>query len=295
MKAVDQIEDLKIGIIGNGYVGKATRILECDEICTLVYDIDPDKCSPTNTQLEDLVYCNFVFVCVPTPMNKDGSCNTSIVSSVISDLADHDYPLERIVVRSTVPVGFCSEHKVSFMPEFLTEANWEDDFKNADNRIMGIDGDDFSMKQVLIEDFRDLYSAARKHKKTNKKILDDTLIFCRTREAELSKLVRNSFLATKVSFFNEIYQFCSSHDVNYRSVVDMVSLDDRIGSSHTDVPGPDGKAGFGGTCFPKDTNSLLHQMKNSLVLKAVVERNQKVDRPEHDWESDKGRAVTLDE
>jgi len=72
-------------------------------------------------------------------------------------------------------------------------------------------------------------------------------------------------------------------------------LDDRIGSSHTDVPGPDGKAGFGGTCFPKDTNSLLHQMKNSLVLKAVVERNQKVDRPEHDWESDKGRAVTLDE
>ena len=144
---------MKIGIIGKGYVGKATRILECEEICTLVYDIDPEKCSPDGLQMKDLVGCTFVFVCVPTPMNKDGSCNTSIVSSVISDLIECGYPSERIVVRSTVPVGFCYGHRVSFMPEFLTEANWEEDFKNASKRIIGIDRAEFDLRQKLIEDF----------------------------------------------------------------------------------------------------------------------------------------------
>ena len=286
---------MRIGIIGNGYVGKATRILECDEVLTLIYDIDPEKCSPIGTCLKDLIDCNFVFVCVPTPMNKDGSCNSSIVSSVISDLTSCGFPSEKIVVRSTVPIGFCSGHKVSFMPEFLTESNWENDFKDARKRIVAIGAPNIDTEQKLQDDIKKLFTLAMKHGKTNKAILYDTFVFCSTGEAEAAKLTRNSFLATKVSFFNEVENLCEQKKIDYKVVAELTGMDERIGTGHTLVPGHDGKRGFGGTCFPKDTNSMVSQMENSIVLKAVVERNESVDRPEKDWESSKGRAVSLDE
>ena len=114
-------------------------------------------------------------------------------------------------------------------------------------------------------------------------------------EAELTKYVRNTFLATKVSFFNEIEEFCRVHNVSYRKVRELTLYDDRIGDSHTSVPGPDGKRGFGGTCFPKDVSSLLHQIlakgMMSYIILAARNRNVDVDRQEKDWESNKGRAV----
>ena len=113
--------------------------------------------------------------------------------------------------------------------------------------------------------------------------------------AETTKLVRNTFLATKVSFFNEIETFCKAKNVNYEVLANMVALDERINKSHMTVPGPDGKRGFGGTCFPKDINSFLYQMQNmglpATVIESVIFRNEKIDRPEKDWSSNKGRAV----
>jgi UDPglucose 6-dehydrogenase len=222
-------------------------------------------------------------------MNKDGSCNTDIVSSVIKILKSTGMPPENIVVRSTVPVGFCEKHGVSFMPEFLTEANWEEDFKNSEWRIVGLQD---PMCHDTQRKYQKLFMTARKHGKTNKEILHDTFCFCSTSEAEAAKLTRNCFLATKVSFFNEIEEFCREQKIDYKIVAALAAHDERIGDSHTLVPGPDGKHGFGGTCFPKDTNSMVFQMKSSVLLKAVVERNENVDRPEHDWELDKGRAVS---
>ena len=75
-------------------------------------------------------------------------------------------------------------------------------------------------------------------------------------------------------------------------VAELAANDERIGASHTLVPGHDGKRGFGGTCFPKDVNSMVCQMDNSIILKAVTQRNENVDRPEKEWEQDKGRAVS---
>ena len=113
-------------------------------------------------------------------------------------------------------------------------------------------------------------------------------------EAEMVKYVRNTFLATKISFFNEIYNFCGASNVSYETIIRQVSSDRRIGGSHTRVPGPDGKRGFGGTCLPKDANSLQQQFiqKNvdCPILAAVVRRNEEIDRPELDWMEDKGRA-----
>ena len=76
------------------------------------------------------------------------------------------------------------------------------------------------------------------------------------REAEMSKYVRNCFLATKVSFFNEIYTICQASNINYDNMIEGVKCDHRIGDSHCQVPGSDGKYGFGGTCFPKDLNAF---------------------------------------
>ena len=84
-------------------------------------------------------------------------------------------------------------------------------------------------------------------------------------------------------------------DINYKAIAQMMIMDERIGATHMKVPGPDGKKGYGGTCFPKDMNSLLHQIKSistSHVVAAAVYRNEIVDRPEKDWKEDKGRAVS---
>ena len=120
-------------------------------------------------------------------------------------------------------------------------------------------------------------------------------IFLTNKEAEMIKMFKNCFLSTKVSFCNEIYQFCQIKGINYENVRKLSANDDRIHHSHTYVPGPDGKKGFGGTCFPKDINSLRYEMKKTgmepYVINSIIERNEKIDRPEKDWYESKGRAV----
>ena len=100
---------------------------------------------------------------------------------------------------------------------------------------------------------------------------------CSIEEASLAKYTINSFLATKVSFMNEIYQLAQAIGADYNHVAKMVSLDKRIGNSHLQVPGPDGSFGFGGMCFPKDTSALLKYADEAgvslNVLDAAVKKN----------------------
>ena len=280
---------MKIGIIGNGYVGKATSLLECEGVESLIYDKDPEKCSPQAKSLHDLFHSDFIFLCVPTPMiSRTGECHTGIVESVVKELKGMGYPSERIVIRSTVPVGTSANLGVCFMPEFLTEANWKEDFKNVSNRIIGIPN---PKDQALSAEFLNLFYKAE----TSKKIGPSVYSFCSTKEAETVKLARNSFLAVKVSFFNEIHSFCKKSDIDYEAVATMIATDERIGASHIQVPGPDGKKGFGGTCFPKDINSFIYQMNQKQLIASIMGaakyRNENLDRPEQDWTEDKGRAV----
>ena len=97
------------------------------------------------------------------------------------------------------------------------------------------------------------------------------------------------------NYFNEVEEFCREKNINYRKVRELTCRDDRIGAGHTAVPGPDGKRGYGGTCFPKDMASMLHQIQEtnaeSYILEAAVARNNQVDRTEKDWEKDRGRAI----
>ena len=279
---------MHIGVIGNGFVGKATVQLKCKDITIFAYDINPDFCDPKNLKLHDLKMCELIFISVPTPMNKDGSCYLNIINSVLNDLKQIDYD-GIVVLRSTVPVGTCDNLKCYFMPEFLTEKNFIDDFINNKDWIFGL------LDGPLDEEFKlkitELFYLAHK----NDRIKYNNLNFVSNKEAEMIKMFKNCFLATKVSFCNEIYQFCEIKGVNYENVRKFAANDDRILHSHTSVPGHDGKKGFGGTCFPKDTSSLCYEMEKtgmkSYIIKSIIDRNEKIDRPEQDWQDNKGRAV----
>lgn len=282
--------DMKIGIIGNGFVGKATNILENDNVKLVIYDINPKLCNPLGTTLNDICKTDVVFISVPTPMNNDGSCHTGILSSVVNDIKNLcDLNENLIVIRSTVPPGTCDELNCYFMPEFLTEKNFVNDFINNENWIFGLKKtkQDIIFKQKISDLFKLSYEA--------QKIKYNNLHFVTNQEAEMIKLFRNNYLSVKVGFCNEIAEFCNYQQINYENVRKLAVLDPRIGESHSKVPGHDGRKGFGGTCFPKDTNNLKCEMKKvgmkSYIIENVVNRNENVDRPEKDWNSNKGRAV----
>ncbi len=122
---------------------------------------------------------------------------------------------------------------------------------------------------------------------------------CTPAEAELIKYIKNVFLSVKVSFFNEIHEYCQFKNLNFEKVRSIATKDSRIGPGHSLVPGIDGKMGFGGTCFPKDSNALLKDIEKhgmeSYIIKSAIQRNNFVDRIEKDWEHDKGRAYIDDE
>ena len=254
-----------------------------------IYDIDPEKCSPPNITLADLADCRIIFIAVPTPSNSDGSCHLEIVRSVIENIRALDIRAH-IVIRSTVVIGTSDELDCYFMPEFLTEKNWMDDFYQCSNWIFGLRKTTAETNQDFVRAITALINYAQEEGN----IKYNKITFVLNKEAEMIKYYRNTFLAIKVSYSNEIHEFCSKNNIDYETVRLIASEDKRIGSSHTAVPGPDGRLGFGGTCFPKDTHSLLHQFETagikSYILKSAVQRNNEHDRPESDWKNDIGRA-----
>jgi len=281
---------MNVGIIGLGYVGSACESLFKDYFHLETLDIVKD--STCNSTEEIAKKSEIIFICLPTPMRKDGSCDLSIIDNVLSDLNDCSQN-NIVVIKSTVEVGTTDRFekkyqnlKFIFNPEFLTEANFIEDFKNQNRIIIG--SNNTEVRNRLVE----LYS----------KIFNDSEVAIKTTttvNAEMVKYITNTFLAVKVSFANEIAEISSIVGADFDKSVELARLDKRLGDSHWNVPGPDGKKGFGGSCFPKDINSLLHVFEskkiNSFILKAAWERNILVDRPEKDWADLKGRAVSKED
>jgi UDPglucose 6-dehydrogenase len=275
-----------LGLAGAGIVGGAfyEGMKHVHEI--LVHDKDTAKRWHTPLELLASVQTEATFVCVPTPMKKDGSCDISIVESVVATLDKYANPNQIVVIKSTVPPGttayFAGKYTnihLCFNPEFLTEANPVEDFKNQDRIIIGGKPED---TQKVCEIYAKVYPYIK-------------IVQCSSTIAEMVKYVANCFLATKVSFANEIYQICETLGIDYNMVISTAMLDTRLGKTHWSVPGPDGHFGFGGSCFPKDLNGLL-SLANVLgidakLLKADWQKNLEV-RPEKDWEQLKGRAVS---
>ena len=274
---------IQLGIIGGGFVGGATYLLQSEKVNCIIYDLDSTRCKPSITTFQDILKTEAVFICVWTPITTTeeeyGKCNTKIVDSVIKQLRDANYK-GFIIVRSTVPVGYCSSQNVYFMPEFLTEKNWKQDFLNCEKWIFGL-----NMGETEEQNFN--FSKLMTSVIFSSNVINKNVSFVDSNSAEYLKYFRNCFLALKVSFCNEMYQFAKAKNIDYEDIIDLVTDDKRIGKSHTSVPGPDGLLGFSGHCFPKDFASLQYQMNQVNVrcdlTNAAVKRNNEVDRPEKDW------------
>ena len=277
-----------VGIIGNGFVGSAiaSGFSLCAEI--KIYDLDERRATHS---FAEVVNSDFVFVCVPTPMKnvKGGEIDLSIMDSVFSDISKANERSDNVcVIKSTIIPGttqrYIDKHprlNVTHSPEFLTERVARLDFINTARIVIG-------GEQKNTEKVKDLFRVRFPYTK----IIQTTAV-----TAEFIKYMANSFFAVKVSYMNELKQAAEALGVDWAGAMDGFTSDGRIGNSHLDVPGHDGRRGFGGKCFPKDLNAFIHLFENAgvspTVMQAAWEKNLEV-RKEYDWKDIKG-AVTMKE
>ncbi len=254
-----------IGIVGNGFVGNAVYQNVRDKAPTKVYDVDPNRSFNT---LEEVLDQQYIFVCLPTPMKMDGSCDLSILDSFFAGIKQEEYVVKETVfiIKSTVPIGTTKAYaeKYEFLtiahnPEFLTARNAVVDFKNAERTVIG--GNQYAQRDAANFYWRFFH--------------ETPVITMTSDESEAVKYFSNTFLAYKVAYFNKIYDMC-----------EKVGMDYKIGTSHTKVPGIDNDRGFGGTCFPKDLNSLIVQLEkediNADMFREIWKYNQEI-RTVIDW------------
>ncbi len=272
----------KIGVIGNGFVGNSIAFGFSPTHEIRIHDKDPKR--NLNT-IEEVLECDFVFVAVPTPMNEDGSISLKIVEKALQEISEKNNKNNIIILKSTMIPGSSgilqnkyNKLNIIFNPEFLTERTAKLDFLTQARIILG--GNPKFTNEV-------------------KKLFEERFMHCYVIEtnpttAEMIKYMNNVFFASKVSIMNEFKLMCKEVGANWDIALKGFAADQRIGDSHLNVPGPDGKMGFGGSCFPKDINAFI-SYANELgieipTIKGAWETNLNV-RPESDWEKLEGRAV----
>lgn len=273
------ITPAKLGIIGYGIVGQAMAYGFSQPEIKNKYEIKYyDKYKETASLEEVVAGSEFIFICLPTPMKEDESgIDLSIIEDSIAEISKYTNGTDKIIViKSTVVPGTTAElekrypkSNFAMNPEFLTEANYLEDFVTADRTVIGANNDLTSRRVVA------LYRQRFPHMKIFQ--TDSTT-------AEMVKYMANSFLATKVIFANEMFELCQALGIKYEEVKSMVVADHRIFDSHLNVTTA---RGFGGKCFPKDVVALIGRAKqlklDPRLLETVWSVNKKI-RKVHDWE-----------
>ena len=252
----DPGEKLRMGIVGHGFVGSAVDYAFTHPEIEKFY-VDP-KHGTTIDQLLDW-QPHVSFVCAPTPMHETGFVDASIVEDAVLKLLEHTEG--GVVVKSTITPDVVDRlmssvfeddiKRITFNPEFLTESNAKEQFVNAKYHIIG--GVPDACKGLA--ELYDIFSLCTATE----------YVFMTPAETAFVKYGVNSYLAMKVTFFNQFYDAIQKFGCNFPSVANAIGKDERIGIGHTRVPGYDGKRGFGGACFPKDLKALT-MFDNDLTL-----------------------------
>jgi UDPglucose 6-dehydrogenase len=230
---------MKIVIIGNGFVGKATALTLNQEV---------EWHDPPKGLIADYHSADIVFVC----------CFDDVLDSYLKELKSHAC----VIIRSTLIPSKIKNKNYAVYPEFLVESRWEYDALNPIQIVFGGTNEQFE-----------------KLKSISKLQISDAVI-TKPEIASLMKITTNAFLSSKVIFLNLLYQACNKEGIDYEEFKNVLSIDLRMGNTHFDVPGPDGKLGFGGKCFPKDTKWLkqyfdFHNVDSDL-LNSVIQLNDKI-------------------
>jgi UDPglucose 6-dehydrogenase len=248
-KPISPTNPFRLGIVGHGFVGRAVEYAFTHPLVDL-HVVDPKYDNNIDSMVEFDPMCTFV--CVPTPMNPDtGFVDASIVEDAVLKLIEHTESL--VVVKSTITPDIIDRlynsmfedgvERFVYNPEFLTEKNAEEQFVNAEFHVLG--GSDRGVGELT--EIYDIFSLCK----------SDQYYRMSAAEASFVKYGINSFLATKVTFFNQMFDLVNSFGCSYNIITRVMGQDPRVGIGHTRVPGYDRKRGFGGACLPKDTTAFL--------------------------------------
>ncbi len=258
---------MKVAIIGYGFVGKALNNALKDTV--EIIKIDPKL----GTSIQELISFKpkFTFLTLPTPMKKDGSQDISILENTFKELIGFKIK-SNIILKSTVTPDNLQKLSETldfiYNPEFLREKTANSDFINGQIILFG--GDNKLCKEASNFYYDHTICKHKEHFITDKVT------------ASLVKYTINSFLATKVIFFNQLKSLLdlSDSDESWEKFLEIISSDNRIGNSHMDVPGHDGRKGFGGACFPKDISALGSFADdngfNFSLIKEVIKVNNQI-------------------
>jgi len=251
-----------VGIIGRGFVGGSLEkhLSNQNSVSVISYDLS-DTIGMSQGYEKVVAKADIIYVCVPTPADERGECFTGHVELACKLINDHANSYRRnpiVMLKSTMAPFTTKKLQEKFKhcvmvcnPEFLTERTANEDVEKTSKHLLGIP--DPSIKHIL----------SGYHKKVWP---DSKCIYTDPTTAEMIKTTTNSFFATKVTFANMLYDVCNSLDIDYDNMIDvMQEADPRVGEVHWQVPGHDGKRGFGGKCLPKELSSMISMAERNEI------------------------------
>ena len=259
------INKFRIGIVGHGFVGKAVDYgFETPDVKKFLVDPKYD------TTIDDLVEFNpnIVFVCTPTPMAEDGSVDSTATEDAVLKIIKKTNA--GVILKSTLPPQIIDRLAITiaiekahdrfvYNPEFLTENSALEQFINSPVLILGGTREACAAASMIYSDFS--------------MCVPGELIVVSAVEASFIKYGINSFLAMKVTFFNQLYDAVKDFGGSYHQIANAIGRDPRVGTSHTRVPGFDFKRGFGGACFPKDLQAFVDFSDKLTLLEKCININ----------------------
>lgn len=270
---------MKLAIIAKGFVGRAVDY-GFQNPRVKKYIVDPMGGMHITSLPKDI---DVSFVCVPTPMSDTGEINSSIMEEVVDYLVtstDGWIVIKSTVIPEIIERLAAKSYRVVYNPEFLMEKSANQDFVNPFMHVFG--GEPRATKAV--QEIYEHYSSCKPCPVYHMTAVDAAFV----------KYGINCFLASKVLWFNQFYDIVNRHQGNYGKIIRAIGTDQRVSPSHTSVPGFDGKKGFGGACFIKDSFAFLKFAEDFSVLREVIRQNQEYRKAYELDDREKAQNVRFD-